>query len=392
LLWIVGGKNILNRWSWCFFCNGGYGLSVHSEIWHYFHGADQRCCEEILAALAKAGVRSHPLDQHTPQGPGILFFNGISPELCQLAREFSHNGVDRIIAVSVSRSPLDSGLWNILKAGAADVFVWDGANVTSEGIVRRFERWHQVDKLLDSSLVTENLVGMSLTWRTVLRQLIEIAHFTDSPILITGESGTGKELAARLVHTLDKRTNKHDLVVLDCTTVVPSLSGSEFFGHERGAFTGAVSSRDGAFAMADGGTLFLDEVGDLPLELQAQLLRVVQEKTYKRVGGNSWQKTDFRLLCATNRDLLDEVREGKFRNDLYYRIAAWVCRLPPLRERRDDIIPLARHFMRQMRPDEVPPELDKAVADFLVRRNYPGNVRDLKQLVTRITVMWGADR
>ena len=180
-----------------------------------------------------------------------------------------------------------------------------------------------------------------------MRQVVEVACFTDASILITGESGTGKELVARLVHTLDPRANKKDLVVLDCTTVVPELSGSEFFGHERGAFTGAVGAREGAFALADGGTLFLDEVGELPLPLQGQLLRVVQERMYKRVGGNDWHQTEFRLVCATNRDLACEVGADAFRSDFYYRIASWSCRLPPLRERRDDILPLARHFIRE---------------------------------------------
>jgi len=355
------------------------------KVWHHFHEPEKASpSKEILGSLALAGIDSYPLDQNLPQGPGILFFKEITQTLCQFARELSHNGLDRVLAVSLAKSSPECGLWNLLKAGAADVLSWGDANASAAAIALRFERWYLVDQLLESPLVSENLVGVSPSWRTVLRQVIEVARFTDASILITGESGTGKELAARLVHTLDKRKGKRDLVVLDCTTVVPSLSGSEFFGHERGAFTGAVSSRDGAFAMADGGTLFLDEVGELPLELQAQLLRVVQEKTFKRVGGNSWQKTDFRLLCATNRELLHEVKVGRFRNDLYYRIAAWMCRLPPLSERREDIIPLARHFMQQLRPDEDPPELDKPVAEYLLRRNYPGNVRDLKQLVTRI--------
>jgi transcriptional regulator with GAF, ATPase, and Fis domain len=137
-------------------------------------------------------------------------------------------------------------------------------------------------------------------------------------VLITGESGTGKELIARLIHALDSRVDKGDFVILDCTTVVPTLSGSEFFGHEKGAFTGAIAQRDGAFAMADGGTLFLDEIGELPLVLQAELLRVIEEGMYKRVGSNTWRKTSFRLLCATNRDLLQEESRGNFRKDLYY--------------------------------------------------------------------------
>src|SRR5262249_40812748 len=149
---------------------------------------------------------------------------------------------------------------------------------------------------------------------------------------LLGESGTGKEVVARLIHLLDSRPNKRDLVVLDCASIVPELSGSEFFGHERGAFTGALTERNGAFALANDGTLLLDEIGDLPLPLQVQLLRVIQEHTYKRVGGNKWCKTEFRLICATNRDLFDLIGRGAFRADLYYRIAGYICKLPPLRE------------------------------------------------------------
>jgi hypothetical protein len=152
-----------------------------------------------------------------------------------------------------------------------------------------------------------------------------------------GESGTGKELVARLVHALDRRTVKKEFVVLDCSTLIPQLSGSEFFGHERGAFTGAITARDGAFALAHEGTLFLDEVGELPPDMQAQLLRVVQEGTFKRIGGNNWKRTEFRLICATNRDLEAEVAAGRFRTDLYYRIAGIRCRLPSPRERSTDI-------------------------------------------------------
>src|SRR6202023_58747 len=148
------------------------------------------------------------------------------------------------------------------------------------------------------------------------------------------------EVAANLIHRLNTRADKRDMVILDCSTIVSDLSGSEFFGHERGAFTGALTERQGAFALANGGTLFLDEIGELPLPLQAQLLRVVQERTYKRLGGNTWRRTDFRLVCATNRDLVELIRRGEFRADLYYRIASFVCKLPALRERLEDIIPL----------------------------------------------------
>jgi transcriptional regulator with GAF, ATPase, and Fis domain len=158
--------------------------------------------------------------------------------------------------------------------------------------------------------------------------------------------------------------------------VVPELSGSEFFGHERGAFTGASNSRVGALANADGGTLLLDELGELPLRLQAELLRAVQERSFKKVGGNAWERSQYRLICATHRDLERERAAGSFRTDFYFRIANVVCRLPSLEERREDILPLAHHFMRLQRPGWEP-RLDCAVAQVIARRAYPGNVREL---------------
>lgn len=200
-------------------------------------------------------------------------------------------------------------------------------------------------------------------------------------MLILGETGVGKEGIARLVHEMDPRPNKQPLVILDCTTIVPELSGSEFFGHERGAFTGAVAARDGAFALANGGTLFLDEIGELPLTLQAALLRVIQEGTYKRVGSNIWHQACFRLVCATNKNLEEEASRGKFRHDLYHRIAAWICKVPPLRDRSADILPIVHHFLKEGKG--VPISLDEPVRQYLLNRDYPGNVRDLKQLVSR---------
>ena len=216
-----------------------------------------------------------------------------------------------------------------------------------------------------------------------MRHVVEIAMFGDASVLILGESGTGKEEVARLIHELDPNPEKGRLVTLDCATVVPELSGSEFFGHERGAFTGAISGRDGALALADKGTLFLDEVGELPLTLQAQLLRAVQEHAYKRLGGNTWQRAEFRLVCATNRDLEDDMLSGRFRRDFFHRIASNTCRLPPLRDRQDDIVGLSMHFLQQLRPGDAL-ELDDVVRDYLFRRAYPGNVRELRHLMIRL--------
>jgi transcriptional regulator with GAF, ATPase, and Fis domain len=342
---------------------------------------DERAFVEVLIG---AGLQMVPLGG-APQGAGVVVFHRITPELLDFLREVSKCGLDRVLALPLSREALvDEGAWTLLHAGAADVIVWDGAAVTAGQIAARIERWAAVDQILRSNLVEKNLIGKSRAWTAALRRIVEIAKFTDGPVLIEGESGTGKELAAQLIHALDPRPNKKELVVVDCTTIVPELSGSEFFGHERGAYTGAAGPRDGAFAMADGGTLFLDEIGELPLPLQAQLLRVVQERTYKRVGGNTWAKTQFRLICATNRDVLAEVERGAFRRDLYYRIANTCCRLPPLRERTDDILLLARHFMESLRPGQEPPSLDEHVRAFLRGRPYAGNVRDLRQVVSRL--------
>ena len=269
-----------------------------------------------------------------------------------------------------------------LRAGAADVLWWPPDASAAPHMLGRLQRWRAVQQLEQSPAVASCLAGHSRPWRALVREVVEVAAFTQSPVLITGETGTGKEVIAHLIHALGG--SKAELTILDCTTLSPELSGSELFGHEKGAFTGAVCARDGAFAQADGGTLFLDEVGELPLPLQAQLLRAIQEQSYKRVGGNQWQSSQFRLICATNRDLEAEVARGAFRADLYYRIAGWRCRPPPLRERRADILALAEHFLRQLAPRKQAPELDPAVREYLLTRDYPGNVRDLRQAVARL--------
>jgi transcriptional regulator with GAF, ATPase, and Fis domain len=360
-------------------------MTPATRVWHYFLGLDKaRPDSTMLDALKQAGIDLYQVDPPAPEGQGLLFFDRITSQLCDFLSGVSRHGLGRVLAIALHRAALDNrGIWRLLQAGASDVFAWDHSANPAQGVAARFMRWKEVDETVQSPLVNGNLAGRSPAWIRILRQIVEVARFTNASILITGESGTGKELVARLIHTLDPRPHKQNLVVSDCTTIVPELSGSEFFGHERGAFTGAVGARDGAFALADGGTLFLDEVGELPLNLQAELLRVVQERTYKRVGSNTWQKTDFRLVCATNRDLIEEQSSGRFRRDFYYRIAGWIGRLPPLRERREDIPLLTRYFIEQLRPDD-PPELDDVVLEYLLMRDYPGNVRDLKQLITRI--------
>jgi transcriptional regulator with GAF, ATPase, and Fis domain len=290
----------------------------------------------------------------------------------------------RLVVVVVG--PMDVDPWELLDAGASDVLRWGDDGIEAMRVVAaRVHRWHEVNRLATAEPVTSRVVGRSPAWTAALCWLVEIARFSDASVLINGESGTGKELAARLVHGLDVKRNKGKFVVVDCTTIVETLSGPELFGHERGAFTGADTARRGAFAEADGGVLFLDEIGELPPRLQPELLRVLQEKSFKALGSQRWQRTDFRLVCATNRDLLTLERSGAFRRDLLYRLSAATVQLPSLAARVDDILMLARHFLAQLVGAEVP-DFDPAVERLLLARSYPGNVRELRQLVTQIAI------
>ncbi len=299
----------------------------------------------------------------------------------ELAANLQAAGARQMLAICCDPGEMAAdAMWEVLAAGASDLLLWRNGEAILPQVLARLERWHEVARLMSSERIRTCLVGQSSAWRRMLQSLVEVAAFTDSPVLITGETGTGKDLLAQAIHRL--QGGPGPLTVVDCTTLSPELAGSELFGHERGAFTGAYSARDGAFAAANGGVLFLDEVGELPLPLQAQLLRVIQEQQYRRVGSNDWHPTRFRLVCATNRELEAEVQRGAFRADLYYRIAAWRCRTPPLRERQGDILPLVQHFLRQLGGHDV--DLDPAVRQYLLTRSYPGNVRDLRQTVARI--------
>jgi transcriptional regulator with GAF, ATPase, and Fis domain len=358
-----------------------------STIWHLFVGRDTSKTALPLERLSQAGCHSQPWRSSGQNGDyGIVFFEDATSELAGLLQETSHGGLRRVLAISLENRSLGiKDVQSLLQSGASDYLCWPQSKDPIAEITPRLERWREVDDLVQSPMVRENLVGGSQGWLRVLRDIIELARFTNAPALITGESGTGKELAARLIHSLSSDRCERELVVVDCTTIVPELSGSEFFGHERGAYTGATGPRTGAFELAHGGTLFLDEVGELPLPLQAQLLRAIQERTYKRVGGNEWRTADFRLVCATNRPLIDDVKNGRFRSDLYYRIAAGTFKLPSLRERAADILPLARHFLRALRPEFEAADFTESAKEWLLAREYPGNVRDLKLTITRIS-------
>ena len=314
---------------------------------------------------------------------GLIVCGDADKDVHALLRDARGEGRLLVLHLGASRLP-HAACWALLAAGAADVLSWPAQREALVMAAERLARWREVDAVLASPLVRDNLVGSSPAWQRVLRDTVELACFSDANVLVIGESGTGKELVARLIHTLDRRAHKAQLVVLDCATLAPELAGSEFFGHERGAFTGATAPRDGAFALAHGGTLFLDEIGELPPNLQPQLLRVIQERCVKRLGSGSWQKSEFRLVCATHRDLDAEVACGAFRADLYYRVSGCRVRLPALSQRRDDIVPLARRFLGETCQGGTAPELEPAVVEYLKERPFPGNVRELRQLIVRI--------
>jgi transcriptional regulator with GAF, ATPase, and Fis domain len=230
------------------------------------------------------------------------------------------------------------------------------------------------------------LIGQGPALAALARQ-IDLVAPTEAAVLILGESGTGKELVAREVHRRSRRAAR-PLVKVNCAAVPRELYESEFFGHARGAFTGALRDRAGRFELADGGTLFLDEVGEIPLELQAKLLRVLQEGELERVGEERTRKVDVRLVAATNRDLRAEAEAGRFRQDLYYRLSVFPVELPPLRKRSEDIALLAEHFLAQSarRLGRPRPRLTLANVQQLQRYDWPGNVRELQHVIERAVI------
>ncbi|MBA5776580.1 nitrogen regulation protein NR(I) [Stappia sp. F7233] len=234
------------------------------------------------------------------------------------------------------------------------------------------------------------LVGRSPAMQEIYRVLARLMQ-TDLTVMINGESGTGKELVARALHDYGKRRNG-PFVAINMAAIPRDLIEAELFGHEKGAFTGAQNRSSGRFEQADGGTLFLDEIGDMPLEAQTRLLRVLQQGEYTTVGGRTPIKTDVRIIAATNKDLSQLIHQGLFREDLYYRLNVVPIRLPPLRERSEDIADLVRHFFKLAEQEGLPPkQIDQAGLDRLRRHRWPGNVRELENLIRRLAALYPQD-
>ncbi len=248
------------------------------------------------------------------------------------------------------------------------------------------ENWRLRQQMSELSGV-EDIVGESSQMKKVIDLAKTVAQ-TDTTVMIRGESGTGKELVARTIHANSAR-KYFPIITVNCGAVPETLLESELFGHEKGAFTGAQFRRKGKFEMADGGTIFLDEIGTISQKMQVQLLRVLETKQFTRVGGNEMISSDFRVICATNRDLEAAIGDGSFREDLYYRLNVFTIFIPPLRERRVDIPPLVNHFVQKyatlMNKQTV--GIDSEAMDLLIRNRWPGNVRELENVIERAMVL-----
>ncbi|HEY2823798.1 MAG TPA: sigma-54 dependent transcriptional regulator [Candidatus Acidoferrum sp.] len=264
------------------------------------------------------------------------------------------------------------------ESAVADAMEWESE--TSETVEARRE----VDPL-------PGMIGSSRAMAQVYR-LVQMVAKRDTTVLVTGETGTGKELVAGAVHSLSRRA-KHPFVVVNCAAIPESLLEAELFGHARGAFTGAVQSRLGRIHVAQGGTLFLDEVGELPLSMQAKLLRFLQSGEVQRLGSSDVYRVDVRVVCATNVKLLELTRARQFRLDLYYRLAIFPVVIPPLRERLKDVRPLAEHFLEKLSAESEMPRkyLSAAALQYLEKAEWPGNVRELQHAIERAFILAGND-
>jgi DNA-binding NtrC family response regulator len=237
-----------------------------------------------------------------------------------------------------------------------------------------------------------NIIGSSHTMQSILAMMEKVARSDAATVLIQGESGTGKELVAKWIHYKSNRADK-PFMAINCAAVPATLLESELFGHEKGAFTDAKATKKGLFELADGGTVFLDEIGDMEMGMQAKLLRFLEDRTFRRIGGAKVNSVDVRIISATNKDLLKAIEVKDFRNDLYYRLQVIPIYLPPLRERKEDIIPLAKHFIETYKREfakhvgGISPEAEKLIINY----NWPGNIRELKNVIERAIILGNED-
>ncbi|HTL07449.1 MAG TPA: sigma 54-interacting transcriptional regulator, partial [Chitinophagaceae bacterium] len=305
---------------------------------------------------------------------GILFFNSLTANHFSEAQFSLFQGIADQLATAVANILANEG---ILKREKEIAELNKQLKVQNEYLIEEVEQQYNF----------EEMIGLNIQFSEVVRNITMVAK-TESTVLVLGETGTGKELVARAIHNNSTRKNK-PLIKLNCAALPANLIESELFGHERGAFTGAIERRIGKFELANGSTLFLDEVGELPLELQSKLLRALQEKEIERLGSNKTLKVDVRIIAATNRELEKEVQAGKFRQDLFYRLHIFPIILPPLRERKEDIPLLAAHFIERYakKIGKRIQGLDSKAMQEMMSYNWPGNIRELEHVIERSVIL-----
>ena len=327
------------------------------------------------------------LDRNLPDGDGIKVLE-------DLTREARDRSLDTLVVMATAFADVNSAV-QALKLGAFDYLA---KPVRLPELIVTFRRAMETKRLRsrirnladrERAAQGDLVLGESAAIREVVQMVDKVALSTDTTVLIQGESGTGKELVANLIHQKTPGRSVQPFIEINCASLSENLLESELFGHEKGAFTDAKSQKRGLFEAADHGSLFLDEIGEMRPATQAKLLKVLEEMTFRRLGGTRDLKVDVRVIAATNKDLAAEVKRGAFRLDLYHRLDVFHLRLPPLRERRADILPLARKFLASFGARMKKPKLDLAPAteQRLAAYDYPGNVRELKNLIERAVIL-----
>lgn len=360
--------------------------SVRDSLYNWFleDGFSAACADSAASALAMIESKDFDIILTDIKMPGM---DGL-----ELLRRIKAIKKDAIIIIMTAFATVDTAV-QALKDGAFDYVTKPFDPDDLSHLIRNASRQIMLaeeNTQLREQLKLENvddIIGNSAEIKQVLEEVQKVA-VTNSSVIITGESGTGKELIAKAIHANSPR-RFFPLVSVHCGALSESLLESELFGHEKGAFTGAIYTRKGRFEMADNGTIFLDEIATISIKMQIELLRVLETKSFMRVGGSKLITSDFRVICATNRDLKQMVDEGRFREDLYYRLNVVNIRIPPLRERKDDIPVLVQHFIRKYctAMSRNPVSIEESALSKLQEYDFPGNVRELENMIERAIVV-----
>lgn len=353
--------------------------------------------------MTAMGHRVRDFDQAVPfleylrlNEPEMIFLDLRLPDLHGLEVLRKIKEVDRILptVIMTAHGDMDSAI-QALKGGAFDYinkpFDLDEIGILIDRGLKELKLLHEVNhyrKKAAENIGLGDFIGESAEIKKILKVIERLAGVEDTTILLLGESGTGKDLLAKAIHNLSSRSD-HQFIEVNCGAIPETLLESELFGYEKGAFTGAASRKNGLVELADGGTLFLDEVGDLPALLQVKLLRFIESRTFRRVGGTVDIPVDVRIVSATNQDLKAAVNEGEFRADLYYRLNVVPIHIPPLRERGQDVLALTDHYLSHFAKKFRKPQLslDEEAREGFLRYQWPGNVRELKNLIERMVVL-----